>query len=165
MIACLGAMTLLAAPPVDEGKTIFTSRCAGCHNINKTITGPALAGLDERRSLEWITRFIRSSQALIKAGDKDAIEVYEKFNKIPMPDHADLTDAHISSILEYIKSESKPVETNAAPFARPSKLRPAYLPLSLKDDYGILLGFLGAVVLLIVALLFAVKTRQYGDRQ
>ena len=30
-----------------EGKTIFSTRCAGCHNVNKTLTGPALAGVDQ----------------------------------------------------------------------------------------------------------------------
>ena len=158
----LATASIMAAPPVDEGKTIFTSRCAGCHNINKVVTGPALAGLDERRSMDWIIKFIRSSQTLVKAGDKDAIEVYEKFNKIPMPDHSDLTDDNIKSIVEFIKSESKPAEASTAPFAKPSKMRPNYQPLSLKKDVGVFIAFLGTVALLIMALLFAVKTNRYA---
>jgi cytochrome c551/c552 len=106
----LVSFSAFATPPVDEGKAIFTSRCAACHNVNKTLTGPALAGVHERRSMDWIVKFIKSSQALVKAGDKDAIAVYEKFNKIPMPDHSDLSEDNIKSIVEFIKSESKPVE-------------------------------------------------------
>src|SRR6478735_4079442 len=79
------------APPVEEGKQIFTSRCAACHNVNKTLTGPALAGIKERRSIEWIISFVQSSQTVIKGGDKDAVVLFEKFNKIPMPDHKDLS--------------------------------------------------------------------------
>jgi cytochrome c2 len=40
------------ADPIDPGKSIFTSRCAGCHNVNKQLTGPALAGVHERRSID-----------------------------------------------------------------------------------------------------------------
>ena len=32
-------------PPLDKGKEIFSVRCAACHNVNKQLTGPALAGL------------------------------------------------------------------------------------------------------------------------
>src|SRR5215203_1814452 len=144
-----------ANPPSEEGKTLFTARCAACHNVNKQLTGPALAGVHERRSIEWIIDFVRSSQAMVKNGDKDAIALYEKFNKIPMPDHGDLTDDHIKSIVEYVKSESKSGEEKA-PFAKPAKIRPNYTPLSL-NNYGVFIGFFGAVGLLILALLFAVE--------
>ena len=66
------SLFLNAAPPVEEGKSIFQARCAACHNINKTMTGPALAGVDQRRSLDWIINFVHSSQTVIKNGDKDA---------------------------------------------------------------------------------------------
>jgi cytochrome c551/c552 len=150
-------ISLFATPPVEEGKAIFANRCAACHNINKTITGPALAGIEERRSMDWIFKFIHSSQNMIKSGDQDAIAVYEKFNKIPMPDHADLTEENVKSIVEYIKSES--VTTNeVAPFARPGKLIKAYTPLSI-NNYGFFIGFLAAVALLIAGLVFAVQVK------
>src|SRR5688500_16613500 len=91
LLTLLPAATALADPPAEEGKTIFAARCASCHNVNKDLTGPALAKVDERRSMEWIVSFIRSSQSLVKSGDKDAVAVFEKFNRIPMPDHPDLS--------------------------------------------------------------------------
>jgi mono/diheme cytochrome c family protein len=143
-------------PPVGEGKTIFISRCASCHNINKLMTGPALTGVDERRSIDWIINFIHSSQTMVKNGDKDAVALFEKFNKVPMPDHPDLTDENIKSIVEYIKSESKSAAEEKAPFAKPGKKRPNYTPLSI-NDYGFFAGFLAVVACLILALLFAVN--------
>src|SRR5215208_1973077 len=95
-----------AGPPSEEGKAIFTSRCSGCHNINKILTGPALAGVDQRRSIDWIINFVHSSQGVIKSGDKDAVALFEKFNRIPMPDHPDLTADNIKNIVDYIKSEA-----------------------------------------------------------
>lgn len=150
----------IATPTIDEGKAIFTTRCAACHNVNKTLTGPALADVEKRRSVEWIIQFIKSSQAMVKSGDKDAIALFEKFNKLPMPDHPDFSDDQIKSILEYIISESKPVENTAAPFAIPLKKRPDFKPFT-TSDYGFFIGFLAVVVLLIMALLFAVQAKSF----
>jgi len=144
------------ADPTDPGKSIFTSRCAGCHNVNKQLTGPALAGVHERRSIEWIVNFVHSSQTMVKKGDKDAVTLFEKFNKIPMPDHPDLTEDNIKSIVEFIKSEAKPVEVSTAPFAKPAMMPSSAKPLSI-HDYGFFAIFFFAVGLLIVTLLFAVR--------
>jgi hypothetical protein len=119
------------------------------------MTGPALAGVDKRRSMDWIIGFVQSSQTMVKKGDKDAVALFEKFNKIPMPDHSDLTEAHIKSVVEFVKSETKEVNEEI-PFATPEKIRPNYTPISL-TDYWVFIGFLGAVAVLILVLLFAVE--------
>ncbi|ANE49703.1 c-type cytochrome [Flavisolibacter tropicus] len=156
----LVAFSAIAAPPVEEGKTIFSARCAACHNVNKILTGPALAGVNERHSIDWIISFVKSSQTMVKSGDKEAIALFEKFNKIQMPDHQDLTPDNIKNVVEYIKSEAKTGEEKA-PFAKPSKLRPNYTPLSLTKDASLFIGYLGVVALLIMVLLFAVQLKQY----
>ena len=157
-IITVGMNTAVAYnPPLEKGKEIFSLRCAACHNVNKQLTGPALAGVHERREFSWIVNFVRSSQKLVKNGDPDAIALFEKFNKIPMPDHSDLNDQDIHSIVEYIKAESKPVTEERAPFAKPGKLLPGYLPLSIQHDYGFFISFLIVVSLLIIVLLFAVQ--------
>jgi cytochrome c551/c552 len=153
--------TAVANPPVEEGKAIFSTRCASCHNLTKDMTGPALSGVHERRSLDWIVSFVKSSQSLVKAGDKDAVAVFEKFNKIPMPDHPDLTDENILNVVEYIKTEGgNSAATTKAPFKKPGKLRPAYTPLS-TSNYGVFIGFLAVVGLLIAAMLLAVQLKIY----
>src|SRR5664279_3851064 len=97
---------VFSLPPAEEGKLLFNARCASCHNVNKVLVGPALAGVGDRHSEDWIIHFVHSSQSLIKGGDKTAMALYEKFNKIPMPDHPDITPEAIRGILSYIKSES-----------------------------------------------------------
>lgn len=159
-ITVLFALPAFAVPPVEEGKAIFTQRCASCHNVNKVLTGPALAGVHDRRSMDWIVSFVKSSQSMVKSGDKEAVALFEKFNKIPMPDHADLSDDNIKSIVEFIKTEGKTAATETAPFARPSKIRPAYLPLT-TSDYAYFIALFGAIALLIASLLFAVKVKEY----
>jgi mono/diheme cytochrome c family protein len=152
--------SIIAAPPADEGKSIFAARCAACHNINKNLTGPALAGIDQRRSIDWIVSFVHSSQTMVKAGDKDAVAVFNQFNNIPMPDHADLSDAQIKNIVEYIKTAAEPVEEEKAPFATPSKLRPNYSLVTL-HSYSFFIAFFLLVALLVGVLLFAVRVKEY----
>ena len=149
-----------AAPPEKDGKTIFTSRCATCHNVNKTLVGPALAGIDERRSIDWIIKFVQSSQTLIKQGDEQAAAVFAKFNGIQMPNHPDLTADNIRDIVSFIKSEAKPTEANAAPFTRPSSLRPAYMPVA-SDNYIFFGALFGSIALLVLSLLIFVRVKEW----
>lgn len=160
VIATLLCLTSFAEPPIEKGKIIFTARCAACHSVNKVLTGPALAGVQDRRSLDWIVSFVKSSQSLVKSGDVDAVAVFEKFNKIPMPDHADLTTDDVKSVVEFIKSESETQAATKAPFAKPFRLRPGYTPLSI-TDYGFFIGFFSVVLVLIAALLIAVQLKEY----
>lgn len=147
--------------PVDEGRTIFSARCAGCHNVNKVLTGPALSGVDQRHTIDWIINFVHSSQTVIKGGNKEAMELFQKFNNIPMPDHADLSAENIKSIVAYIKAESKDGATEKAPFAKPERLHPNYTPVAI-TNYGFFLAYLGAVALLVGALLLAVQLKDYS---
>jgi hypothetical protein len=97
---------------------------------------------------------------MVKKGDKDAVTIFEKFNKVPMPDHPDLTADDIKLIVEYIKSESKTVVASTAPFAKPRDLKSGARPLS-TNDIGIFTGYLLMVGLLVVVLVMAVRFRTF----
>ena len=93
---------LSARAQQDEGEKIFKQVCFVCHTINQgKLIGPDLAGVQTRRPLDWIIGFVRSSQSVIGSGDTYAVELFEKHNKIPMPDN-NLSDAQITSIIDYI---------------------------------------------------------------
>ena len=97
----------------QDGESIFKSTCAACHKItSEKLIGPGLAKVHEKRSEEWFDKFVKSSQALIKSGDADAIAIFEEFNNIIMPDQA-LSDADLDAVWGYIqsKSETGTVET------------------------------------------------------
>lgn len=159
LLVLFASIAAMATPPVEEGKSIFSTRCAGCHSVTKVLTGPALGGVDERRSMDWIVSFVQSSQKMVKAGDKDAVALFEKFNKIPMPDHPDLTEENIKNVVAYIKTEKETAATAAkAPAEAEPAQRPSYLSIA-TDNYGLLLTYLALGTLLIATLLFAYKVK------
>lgn len=157
------ALSVYATPPAEEGKTIFTARCAACHNVNKVLVGPALAGVDQRRSIDWIINFVQSSQSVIKKGDKDAVALFEKFNKIQMPDHPDLTADNIKSIVEYIQSEAQTAanKENKLAASGPEKSKSIFdetIELLKKDTaFQVIVSIL--LLLLIASLLLWLKVR------
>lgn len=161
LLGCmLFTVTKSTALPFDEGRNIFMARCTACHKIDKDFAGPALANVDKRRTADWIVKFVHSSQTVIKSGDSSAVALFSKFNGTIMPDHGDLTEDNIKSIVEYIKNESaKAVTVINEPFERPVQFQPSYMPLG-SMNMGIIVSLLLAIITLILALLFAVRVKQ-----
>jgi mono/diheme cytochrome c family protein len=158
LLLVLGISAYAAPPSEEEGKLIFKNRCAGCHNVNKKVLGPALSKVYDRHSMEWITNFIQSSQTVIKSGDKEAVALFEEYNNTPMPDHKDITAEQVESIVSYIKSQETPT---AAVDEKPKSTGargPLYRPLQL-TDYGYITGFISVVLLLVLVLLLAVSVK------
>ncbi|MFD0796450.1 cytochrome c3 family protein [Maribacter chungangensis] len=89
------------------GKALFNQNCAACHALNRNMTGPALANVEERLygeeglDKEWMYAWIRNSQGLIKSGDAYAVKIYEKYNQAAMTAFPTLSDADIDNILAY----------------------------------------------------------------
>lgn len=155
------ALSTFAAPPSEEGKTIFAARCAACHNVNKVLVGPALAGVNERRSIDWIVKFVHSPQTIIKSGDPYAVALFTKF-KIQMPDHPDLTEDNIKSVVEYIKAEASGANsstTSGTQTTKTDKMQTNYLNLILANP-GLLVTSLALIAILIAALAFVIKVKQ-----
>jgi cytochrome c2 len=92
-----------------NGQALFSANCASCHAVHKDLTGPALAGVEERwGDKKRLYAWIRNNQAFLKTGDKYANELYLKWNKTPMNLFPNLTDPEIDAMLSYIKSVPAP---------------------------------------------------------
>lgn len=86
----------------QDGKDLYNKNCKACHTVgggNKV--GPDLKGIVQKRELDWLVRFIKSSKDMITSGDADAVAVYEQFGKKPMPSH-NMSNAEVQSILNFI---------------------------------------------------------------
>src|SRR5215469_8869857 len=91
------SLKLFADASIDDGKTIFTSRCTSCHNVNAQVVGPALANVDQRHSVDWIVSFVHSPKTMIGKNDEAAVALYNQFNQIIMPDHPDLSNDDVKN--------------------------------------------------------------------
>lgn len=95
----------LHSQSAEEGRQLF-QQCTACHTIGGgRLVGPDLAGINEQRDEQWLISFIQNSQAMIQAGDEQAVEIFNEYNKVPMPPQ-DLTDEEVRSVLQYIEFKS-----------------------------------------------------------
>ncbi|NIG55820.1 c-type cytochrome [Chitinophaga sp. Cy-1792] len=159
VIWCCLLSTAFAADPKD-GKMLFQARCASCHNVNQKLTGPALAGVDERHPEAWIISFVKGSQAMVKSGDKAALEVFNQNAQIVMPDHPDLNDDQIRDILAYIKDEASNAPKEEAPFSRPGEKQPNLMPLTIYN-MPFMIAYVMLIVVMIILLVFLVNIKSY----
>ncbi|PWT73079.1 MAG: hypothetical protein C5B59_14160 [Bacteroidetes bacterium] len=158
ILLLLSASSFANVKSNDEGKNIFSSRCASCHNINIKVVGPALAGINERHNIDWIIKFVHSSQSLVKSNDKSAVELFNQF-KIVMPDHPDLSADQIKSIIEYVKTESSKKASENVRVVKPSQLQPNYLPISI-TNFGFFGSYVALVIVLVAIMVLAVKVKE-----
>jgi len=103
------------AVPTDEaiiktGAGLFEEyACNTCHNVVGKKVGPALAGVYDRRELEWIYSWVKNSTLLIESGDAQAVGLYNEYNKLQMAAY-DLSNDQILSIMAYVRNvEENPV--------------------------------------------------------
>lgn len=83
------------------GQKLFQTYCVNCHALDDVVVGPPLENVHQRRQEKWLIAFIRNSTQLIYKRDSIATEVFNQYNKTPMPSFA-MSDDAIKSILAYI---------------------------------------------------------------
>jgi mono/diheme cytochrome c family protein len=113
------ATAATAAKPSGDpaaGEALFKANCTSCHALNKRVLGPALAGVTKKQSEAWLLKWIKNSPAFIATGDKDAVAIYNEFNKTAMTPFPQFSDGDIKNILAYITVEGdKETAAAAAP--------------------------------------------------
>ncbi|OJW82747.1 MAG: cytochrome C [Bacteroidetes bacterium 46-16] len=105
-VLLISNFSALAAP---DGKALFQSNCASCHNPIKDATGPALKNVDKTfPSKDWVYGWVHNSSAVIASGDKFANDLYNKWNKTQMTAFPQLSKEDIDAILSYVNSYEPP---------------------------------------------------------
>ncbi len=86
------------------GRSLFKRNCGVCHAVDMITraSGPALGGITQLRSREWLYAFTRNSQAMIAAGDPIALEVWNKWKPAVMTPFLSLTDEELKAIYAFI---------------------------------------------------------------
>ncbi|MDE0986406.1 MAG: c-type cytochrome [Schleiferiaceae bacterium] len=97
-----------------NGKKLFKQNCASCHKLDKKLVGPALTGVTDKYSEEWLLQWIRNNAELRASGDKDAIDIFEEYNGSIMSSFTMLSNQDIFDILTYtVEGDQKPVLADA----------------------------------------------------
>ncbi len=134
---------------VENGKKIFKINCASCHQLNRKMIGPALTGITERRTTDWLIKWISDNQKLRTNGDAEAIAIFEEYNGSMMTAFPNLSESDIMDILAYTIEGDKPKD-------RGTEAEPATVQVA-KDDNTVLLLILGGILLFIIILMAKVK--------
>lgn len=94
------------AGDIAAGKTLYTSKCASCHNIFKDMTGPALKDLETRHKwsdhnelLKWI-----QNPGAYMAADPYTQGLKAKYGSL-MTGFADFTLKDVDDVVSYINDE------------------------------------------------------------
>ncbi len=103
----IGPITSITLAAIDEsmvaeGKKIFRAKCSACHKITKRFVGPAMAGVTERRTPEWIMNMIMNPEEMIKKNPiaKKLLEEYLS----PMANQ-NITEKEARLMLEYFRTK------------------------------------------------------------
>ncbi len=88
-----------------QGQELFKSMCSACHKMDKKYIGPALAGVTERRSHEWIMNMILNPEQMIKE-DPIAKKLLIESNMAVMANQ-NLSEEETRTILEYFRQYDK----------------------------------------------------------
>ena len=138
-------------PIIKEGKKLFNANCAACHKLKKRAIGPALKGVTEKYDKEWLYSWIKNSSAMIKAGDAQAVAIYEEYNRSVMNNFPQFSNEDIDKILAY---------TDYTP---PLSTAPAASAIAVNNTQGndfsnnLILAALTLVLVILVVMLFLVQ--------
>lgn len=126
--ALLSLNFMVLAADIASGEKIFKVNCASCHKPDKKMIGPAMKGAEQRwmengdfngvSGREWLNRWVRNSQEVIKAGHPYANKLFDEYNKSVMTAFTTLSDEDVANVLAYVEAYTPPAapaaETGAA---------------------------------------------------
>ena len=152
LVLVLGLSFTVSAQEADPiaGKKLFNANCAACHKLKKKAVGPALKGVSAKYDKEWLYSWIKNSSAMIKAGDAQAVAIWEEYNKTAMNAFPQLSNQDIDNIIAYTDyTPPAPAATAAGSVAA------APAGDSISND--IILGALALVFAILVVMLILVN--------
>ena len=85
----------------NSGEKLFNQLCTSCHMINEDYIGPAMSGILDRRSPEWIMNMILNPIQMLEE-DPIAIELLKEYDFEYMYNQ-NLLEEEVREILEYFR--------------------------------------------------------------
>ncbi len=85
----------------NSGEKLFNQLCTSCHMVNEDYVGPAMSGILDRRSPEWIMNMILNPIQMLEE-DPIAIELLKEYDFEYMYNQ-NLLEEEAREILEYFR--------------------------------------------------------------
>lgn len=95
----------ISEPLVKQGEEVFKAKCTACHKMEKRYIGPALVGITERRTPEWIMNMILNPDEMVMK-DPHARQLLMEY-AAPMANQS-LTEPEARQLLEYFRANKEP---------------------------------------------------------
>ena len=114
--ALLGLLIFLSYTTIQaqDGKALFNAQCATCHALDKTLTGPALRGVETRgpwTDRKEVVKWVHNPGGYIPTNPYTQ-QLQAQFNGQVMPSFPQLGEKEIYAILDYIKAAPLPGQNN-----------------------------------------------------
>lgn len=85
-----------------RGEAKFNSVCVACHMLDQRMIGPAMEGVIQRRSPEWIMNMMLNPDGMLRE-DPIAKALLKEYNNAIMLNQ-NLTEAEARDLLEYLRT-------------------------------------------------------------
>ena len=96
--------------PVDQslaqfGAQVFRNKgCDMCHGFGRTVSGPDLAGIMERRDPAWTKRWLQETRAMLES-DAQAQDMLKQWKGYKMP-QIKLSDREVDGLFHFFAQET-----------------------------------------------------------
>ncbi|TAE39018.1 MAG: cytochrome C [Runella slithyformis] len=156
---CVGLLYAgqLAAQDGDaaNGETLFKNNCASCHNPgDQVVVGPGLKGIQQRRDLAWLVKWVKNPNGVIASGDQYAVDLYNKYGKAQMTAFPSYGEKEVKDILAYVEKYNTAPAVVAVPGG--GAAQPAGTTSGPSDLFTYLLVALLIVMLLVLGVLMTI---------
>ncbi|WP_036382466.1 cytochrome c3 family protein [Muricauda sp. MAR_2010_75] len=139
-----------------KGKQLFNQNCAACHALDRKMTGPALANVEQRLAddegldKEWLYAWIKNSPGMISSGDAYANKIYAEYNQAAMTPFPTLSNEDIDNILAYTAAPPPAPAQAAAPAGGGDGAQPSSGGISNEMILGALALVFGLLVIMLI---------------
>ncbi|MBM7062540.1 SCO family protein [Pseudomonas sp. UL073] len=112
----------------SAGEQLYRTRCSACHTLGEQhaselrAIGPDLLGVTRLRERDWLRRWLKAPDALLKQHDPLAVQLYERYNRVAMP-NLRLGDVEVEALLGYLEDETERLQPRRAGSAQAAVVR------------------------------------------
>lgn len=86
----------------EKGKSIYAGKCTACHLVDRRMIGPALKGVYDRRSPEWVLNILLNTNEMLQK-DPVAKALLKEYNNALMINQ-NLSEDEAKAVAEYLRT-------------------------------------------------------------